>query len=422
MHPFKLSSHHRHLLCRRLIYNRPSHHVLSHSTAVAPKSPSLALNAAPPSASSSRQLVDFTSLAACASSLSHSNMLPSKVEQCIMWRATDIALRLRNLETTTWLNISWHSIAARVCLGGPPTQRGSTSEAFTFGEQLHSNLYGLVLVSCTIPQLWERVIQLQFGKRPGDKPTRSLYCEIMARYSNLILTDKEGTILAAAAQVGSAKSNLRLLQTGSQYHLPPITQGIPPSLVASEEEEAAWRDILSRASILTNASNSDLSQLSSSAKAPREGKGGQGQGQGRLVDGFCRSFQGVSPQLVEQLCIISGRGLQPHTPVASMSEDQWQSLRDQWNSWIKRIESGSFECSSSSVDGKYCVIGSTVYDSELQGSEIHSRLHHRLTAGESTLSHTFTLYPTSSDCSGCPRSQEGPGQKVRIRKAAQRGR
>lgn len=120
-------------------------------------------------------------------------------------------------------------------MSGPP-RRGATSEAYSFGEQLYAGLSGLVLVGVKMPQAWERVLQLQFGERLGAPPTRSLYCEVMARYSNVVLIDESDTIMACASQVGTAKSSLRLLQTGRRCELPPITSGVPPDIFSSRGE------------------------------------------------------------------------------------------------------------------------------------------------------------------------------------------
>ena len=40
-----------------------------------------------------------------------------------------LALNLRTIDRRGWLHISWHAVAARVCLG-PYPERGEASEAF----------------------------------------------------------------------------------------------------------------------------------------------------------------------------------------------------------------------------------------------------------------------------------------------------
>ena len=52
------------------------------------------------------------------------------------------------------------------------------------GEQIQSQIKGLVLLDATIPQAWERVVQLSLGKRPGTSATLYIYFEIMGRYAS----------------------------------------------------------------------------------------------------------------------------------------------------------------------------------------------------------------------------------------------
>jgi len=47
--------------------------------------------------------------------------------------------------------------------------------------QVSSHLRGLLLVSAVLPAPWERVAQLDFGSRPGEPPSKRLYCEVMAK-------------------------------------------------------------------------------------------------------------------------------------------------------------------------------------------------------------------------------------------------
>lgn len=53
-----------------------------------------------------------------------------------------------------------------------------------------------------LPQQWERVAELSFGPRPNDPPARQLFCEVMARYSNVVLTRQpDDEVLLCAYQV-----------------------------------------------------------------------------------------------------------------------------------------------------------------------------------------------------------------------------
>ena len=59
----------------------------------------------------------------------------------------------------------------------------ATSCCCCSGEQIQSQIKGLVLLDATIPQAWERVVQLSLGKRPGTPATLHIYFEIMGRYA-----------------------------------------------------------------------------------------------------------------------------------------------------------------------------------------------------------------------------------------------
>jgi hypothetical protein len=47
--------------------------------------------------------------------------------------------------------------------------------------QATAQLKGLVLLSARLPAPWERVVQLDFGSRPGEAPSKSVFCEVMAK-------------------------------------------------------------------------------------------------------------------------------------------------------------------------------------------------------------------------------------------------
>jgi len=80
-------------------------------------------------------------------------------------------------------------------------------------------LSGLALVACNPIAPWERVVDLQFARRPG-KPPLHLYVEIKGKYSNVILTD-ESSEYHRRHQVSQQQSSVRPIQTGQPTKLPP---------------------------------------------------------------------------------------------------------------------------------------------------------------------------------------------------------
>ncbi len=69
----------------------------------------------------------------------------------------------------------------------------------------------------------DRVLSLTFQatNELGDREELSLIVEIMAQYSNVILTGPDGTIIDALKRVDISKSSKRLVLPGLPYELPP---------------------------------------------------------------------------------------------------------------------------------------------------------------------------------------------------------
>jgi predicted ribosome quality control (RQC) complex YloA/Tae2 family protein len=184
------------------------------------------------------QPVDFTTLTAACSEL-RAYWLPSRLEQVYQRDRYTIAVALRTMKQRDWLEISWHPQAARICIGDPPPRLPDT---FTFSQQLVHQLGGLALVAIEAIAPWERVIDLQFARRPGESALYHLYVEIMGKYSNAILTDDSKMIITAAHQVGQHQSSVRPIQTGQLYEIPPKLTGPVPSLQESPER---WQERVS---------------------------------------------------------------------------------------------------------------------------------------------------------------------------------
>jgi hypothetical protein len=123
-----------------------------------------------------------------------------------------------------WIDLSWHPVAARICVGDPPPRIPDT---FTFSEQLRHQLSGLALVSIAPVSSWERVIDLQFAKRPGEPALWHLWAEIMGKYSNVILTAQDNLVVTCAHQVSAKQSTVRPIQTGQPYEMPPSLTTVP---------------------------------------------------------------------------------------------------------------------------------------------------------------------------------------------------
>ena len=243
------------------------------------------------------QPVDFTTLTAACYEL-RSNWVPGRAEQVYQRDRYTISLGLRTLKHRGWLTISWHPQAARICMGNPPPR---TPDTFTFSDQLRHQLNGLALVSIEAIAPWERVLDLQFGRRPGEPASFHLYVEIMGKYSNVILTAADNLIITAAHQVSSQQSSVRPIQTGQPYEKPPALIGTTPSLSESQER---WQE---RVSLVPGAIQRQL----------------------------LKNYRGLSPALVRSMAQVAG--LDPNQSTESLSDSDWQQLFQRWQEWLQTL-------------------------------------------------------------------------------------
>ncbi len=243
------------------------------------------------------QPVDFTTLTAACCEL-RAEWVPGRTEQVYQRDRYTIALALRTLKRRGWLTVSWHPQAARICLGDPPPR---TPDTFTFSDQLRHQLSGLALVAIEAIAPWERVLDLQFARRPGEPASFHLYVEIMSKYSNVILTGADDLIITAAHQVSTQQSSVRPIQTGQPYERPPALTGTLPSLSESQQR---WQE---RVSLVPGAVQRQL----------------------------LKSYRGLSPALVRSL--VQAVGLNPDQSTESLNASDWQHLFQRWQEWLQVI-------------------------------------------------------------------------------------
>lgn len=248
------------------------------------------------------QPIDLTTLkAACAELRTH--WLPARLEQVYQRDRYTIALCLRTLEERGWLDISWHPQAARICISEPPPR---TPDTFTFSQQLRHQLCGLALVAIVPVAPWERAIELQFARRPGEPILWHLYVEVMGKRSNVILTNQDNIIITAAHQVSEQESRVRPVLTGQPYELPPaLTEPVP----SFSEPLEHWR---ARISLIP----------------------------GQLGRQLLKSYRGLSPSLVESMAIAAD--LEPTQNTNNLKDSDWQRLFSYWQKWLQAIEKEEF--------------------------------------------------------------------------------
>lgn len=230
--------------------------------------------------------------------------IPSRVEQVYQRDKYTIAIALRTLNRRGWLEISWHAQAARLHIGSPPPR---TPDTFTFSQQLIHQLGGLALVAIETIAPWERVVDLQFARRPGEEALFHLYVEIMGKYSNAILTDGKKEIITVAHQVNQQQSSVRTVLTGQPYEIPPRLTGAIPSLSETQER---WQE---RVSLIPGAVKKQL----------------------------LKTHRGLSPAVIES--IVQKAKLKSEATTDSLTDEEWGKLFQAWQEWLKIIDNGQFQ-------------------------------------------------------------------------------
>ena len=314
--------------------------------------------------------------------------MPAKVESVLMADETTLALCLRSAARTGWLHISWHPVAARVCVGEQP-ERGEAAEAYPFGALVNSKcalhhastptcacavrlrcslfnqdckltglsilcevnnltprcdarcaagvefaawccrLRGQVLTGVSMPVPFDRVVQLDFAVRVNDAPALRLFCEAQGRFSNAVLADGARTVLLAGRQIGAAQTAARSVRVGEAYALPPVAPGVTPSL---GEGRAVWQSNVAGATALD------------------DGKAAA------VAAALSRAYQGVSPPLAAELCAIAG--VDARGSAAKLSQSEWADLHAAWTRWLERLRDGDFApCRAATGGGGVSMLG-----------------------------------------------------------------
>ena len=248
------------------------------------------------------QPADLTTLVALTHELNQA-CVPARLEQVHQSDRHTIYLQLRTLEKKLWLLLCWHPQASRLHLSAPPPKQPDT---FTFSQQILHQVAGFALVSVQLTSPWERVVDLQFAKRPDDQVQWHLYLEVMGKYSNAVLVNAQGEIVTAAHQVSSKQSRVRPIQTGDRYELPPALLEAIPSLSESFD---SWRDRL--------------------VLIPKE-----------IKRNLLSNYRGVSSSLVRSLLAISD--VDGDKNVADLAMSEWEQLFRAWQIWLTCIERKEF--------------------------------------------------------------------------------
>ncbi len=180
----------------------------------------------------------------------------------------------------------------------------------------------MALSTVTLLNPWERVLDWQFAKRPGDLPLWHLYLEIMGRYSNAVLVDQSGTIFACGHGVSERQSSVRPVQPGLAYQPPPSLTTPTPT---SDEPFEHWLDHIR---LIPD----------------------------KLSKRLLKSYRGISSQLVQSL--LSRANIPSNSDTVEVSPEQWQQLYQAWQLWLHQIKTHTYDPGWTSTG--YTVLGWTL--------------------------------------------------------------
>ena len=251
------------------------------------------------------QLMDITSLCAVLEEF-RKDLLPSKFEKAQQPDKSTLQLGLRTFKNLKWIEISWLAEAPRIVEIPPPSKNGNDS---TLAKQFQHLLSEMALVEIK-QDGFERIIELMFTSRPGERILKTVVIEIMGRHSNILLLDEHRKIITLGRQIRKHQSRLRPISTGDTYSPPPSLKGIQPCL---KESFDAWKKRLCL--IPSN-----------------------------LKQALQNSYQGISPSLSLQM---AGENYQESSfllssNVRDISDNDWQKVYKNWLFWLNSFNNKNF--------------------------------------------------------------------------------
>lgn len=192
----------------------------------------------------------------------------SRIDKVQMPEKDEVVLQIHGRNASGRLVISANSNNPRIHMTKMPKENPMAPPMFCM--LLRKHLASARLVSVTQPGL-ERMIRLDFSCTDdfGEPCEKSLVCELMGRYSNIILVGDDGRIIDCLKRVDILMSEKRQVLPGMIYRLPPAPDKLD----------------------ITRLSRGDIEKLVGSADGEQ------------LVDKWLLStFFGLSPMTCRELC------------------------------------------------------------------------------------------------------------------------
>ena len=159
---------------------------------------------------------------------------PMKVEKIYQPAADEIVMLLRSPRESFKLLINAGSNYPRINF--TKAQSDNPAKAPMFCMLLRKHLAGAKLIGVKQPEL-ERVcfLELEAYDEMGFKSNKYLICEIMGKYANIILTDKDMKIISALKPIDFSASKIRQILPGLTYEMPPKQDKKDPTRITAEE-------------------------------------------------------------------------------------------------------------------------------------------------------------------------------------------
>lgn len=206
----------------------------------------------------------------------------------------EILLSLRTRSGGAKILISASAASARVHITQKTYDNPKTPPMFCMLMRKHLNTGRLIAVR---QDGLERILFLDFEtvNEIGDVVTVTLVCEIMGKYSNLIIVNQEGRIVDSLKRVDGEMSGVRLVLPNMPYELPPRDE---------------------RLNFLTCSREDILSALDS----------GKNKGDRMLSKALISIFEGISPVLAREWVYLADKNGEP--ALSALSEEQAGRLAD----------------------------------------------------------------------------------------------
>ncbi|MBO4940500.1 MAG: NFACT family protein [Clostridia bacterium] len=152
-------------------------------------------------------------------------LVGGKINRVSQANKDDLTFIIYTKKTTVKLLLSTNASGARVCL--TQIEKEPAPVAPNFCMLLRKHLLGAEIVSIKQHE-FERIIEITlFCKSDFSESTRVLHCELMGKYSNLVLTEN-GVILGALKTTALEDSTRRILFAGAKYEYPVPQEKLSP--------------------------------------------------------------------------------------------------------------------------------------------------------------------------------------------------